>query len=266
MTISILGCGWYGMALAKALLADGLTVKGSTTSADKLTTLQSEGIIPFLIDLSVPLAESDFFQTDVLIIAIPPKARSGAGAEYLPKLQRAVDSILKAEIKKVILISSTGVYADMKQAVNETTYPQPNTPSGEILHEAEALFQRQTAFKTTIIRFGGLIGPGRNPGRFFAGKKNIPNGLAPINLIHLDDCLGITKSILKQDVLGYTINACAPHHPAKSEFYSRAAETAGLEQPEFLPELKEWKVVESVVVGDVLKYDYTIANWFEWLA
>jgi 3-hydroxyisobutyrate dehydrogenase-like beta-hydroxyacid dehydrogenase len=29
--ISILGCGWLGFPLAKALLKDGFTVKGSTT-------------------------------------------------------------------------------------------------------------------------------------------------------------------------------------------------------------------------------------------
>ncbi|RWY53678.1 SDR family oxidoreductase [Mucilaginibacter gilvus] len=262
MTIGILGCGWYGLALAKALVADGITVKGSTTSPEKLTVLADAGIIPFIIDLSAETTlPPSFFDCDVLVIAIPPKARSGAGAEYVPKLQRVIDAIHKSRVNKVILISSTGVYADLNQEVNELTPPQPNTAAGQVLFEAEELFNQQTALKTTIIRFGGLIGPGRDPGRFFAGKKDIPNGLAPVNLIHLDDCIGISRAIIQQDVFGYTINACTPHHPPKLAFYMQAADQANLPLPEFLPELKEWKIVSSEVVGKQLIYNYQIDNW-----
>ncbi|MEO7216047.1 SDR family oxidoreductase [Mucilaginibacter sp.] len=262
MIISILGCGWYGLALAKALVADGITVKGSTTSPDKLTLLEDAGIVTFIIDLSAETPPTHaFFDCDILVIAIPPKARSGAGVEYVPKLQRVIDAIQLSMVKKVILISSTGVYADLNQEVNELTPPQPNTPAGQVLFEAEELFNRQTAFKTTIIRFGGLIGPGRDPGRFFAGKKEIPNGLAPVNLIHLDDSIGISRAIIQQDVFGCTVNACTPHHPPKSAFYTQAAGKAGLLLPEFVPELKEWKIVSSTMVGKQLMYNYQIDNW-----
>lgn len=252
--------------MAKALLVDGITVKASTTSPNKLPILEAEGIKPFLIDLSneSPLSAA-FFEADILVIAIPPKARSGAGSEYVPKLQRVIEAVDKSPLKKTILISSTGVYADLNEQVDEQTPPQPNTPAGQVLFDAEELFRRQTGFQTTIIRFGGLIGPGRDPGRFFAGKKDIPNGLGPINLIHLDDCIGITKAIIAQDVFGKTINAVAPHHPAKGEFYTIAGAKAGLELPVFLPDLKEWKIVDSKVVGRELAYDYSIADWLNWL-
>jgi nucleoside-diphosphate-sugar epimerase len=138
------------------------------------------------------------------------------------------------------------VYSEQNKELNELSDPKPNTPSGVILFEAEELFRQQTAFETTIIRFGGLIGPGRDPGRFFAGKKEIPNGLAPVNMIHQDDCVGLTMAVLAKDVFGYTLNACTPHHPPKSAFYTQAAAKAGLEQPEFIPELKEWKIISGV--------------------
>ena len=50
--ISILGCGWLGFPLAKALLSKGFSVKGSTTSIEKLAVLENVGIVPFLIALS----------------------------------------------------------------------------------------------------------------------------------------------------------------------------------------------------------------------
>ena len=49
--ISLLGCGWLGLPLAKALLTNDFYVKGSTTSEEKLSTLKSFGIDPFLIAL-----------------------------------------------------------------------------------------------------------------------------------------------------------------------------------------------------------------------
>lgn len=266
MTVSILGCGWYGNALAKALIANGTSVKGSTTSPEKLPLLKADGIEPHLIDLSAERLNynHDFFTCDVLVIAIPPKARSGEGAEYVPKLQKVIDAILKRDIKKAILISSTGVYADQNRELNEQDDPKPNTPSGEVLNKAEELFKLQTAFKTTIIRFGGLIGPGREPGRFFAGKKDIPNGLAPVNMIHQRDCVGFTLAVLNKDAFGYTLNACTPHHPPKFAFYTQAASKAGLPAPDFLPELKEWKIISSINNQKFLDYDYHIKNWYEW--
>jgi nucleoside-diphosphate-sugar epimerase len=268
MTVSILGCGWYGLALAKTLVAKGAKVNGSTTSTSKLETLAEAGIKPFLIDLSAddPSYNSEFFTCDVLVIAIPPKSRAGEGAEYVPKLQRVINAINQNQIQKVILISSTGVYADLNKEINELTDPRPDTISGKILYEAEELFRQQIKFKTTIIRFGGLIGPGREPGRFFAGKMYIPNGLAPVNLIELNDCIGITEAILNKDAFGYIFNACSPHHPPKYEFYTKAAAKAGLEQPEFVSELNEWKIINSINVDSLLGYQYKINNWYSWLA
>ena len=268
MTVSILGCGWYGMALAKALIARGDKVNGSTTSPDKFGMLEAAGIIPFLIDLrdDHTLFDTPFFSCDVLVVAIPPKSRSGEGAEYVPRLRRVTEAVARHEIKKVIFISSTGVYSDQNLELTELMDPKPDTASGNILFKAEELFRQQTVFAAAIIRFGGLIGPGREPGRFFAGKKAIPNGLAPVNLIHQDDCVGITLAVIDKDAFGYTLNASTLHHPPKFEFYTKAAEKAGFEQPQFLRELKEWKIITSLLTNKVLAYEYQIKNWFEWLA
>ena len=265
-TVSILGCGWFGLPLAKHFVAEGYTVKGSTTSSDKLALLESERIISFLVELSASedINNIDFFNCDVLIIAIPPKSRSGEGAAYVPKLNRVISAIQQNAVKNVILISSTGVYGDLNAQVDESTPPKSDTPSAGILSKAEELFRRQIAFNTTIIRFGGLIGPGREPGRFFAGKKNIPNGQAPVNMIHLNDCIGLTDTVVSKDAFGHTFNACTPHHPPKTDFYTKAAAKAGLPHPEFIDELREWKLINSKNVPEILGYLYKINNWDEW--
>lgn len=268
MTISILGCGWYGLPLAKALVKNKHKVKGSTTSIDKLAKLEDVGIEPFLMDLSADASTFPdlFFTTDLLIIAIPPKSRSAEGAEYVPKLQKVVERIRRHQIKSVILISSTGIYADKNLVVNEDTLPEPDSTAGKILFEAEELFRGQSDFQTTVIRFAGLVGPDRHPGRFFAGKQNVANGLAPVNLIHLDDCIGITQNIINNNAYGYTFNAVAPHHPTRADFYTQAAEKAGLPLPNFVLKLDSWKIVESSNVPEQLGYQYQVDNWYTGIA
>lgn len=258
--ISILGCGWYGSALGKALIADGMQVKGSTTSPAKMEELAAQGIQPYIVNFSPgeEIYDAVFFDCDVLWIAIPPKSRSGEGAVFIEKIKGIIHAIKQFAVQNVVFISSTGVYADCNQQVNEESDPQPNTEAGRILFEAESLFRVEDIFKTTIIRFAGLIGPGRNPGRFFAGKKEIPNGAAPVNLIHLDDCIGISKAILAKQAFGYLFNGCSPEHLTKVDFYTQAALDSGFERPEFIKDMKEWKIVESVNVGPILGYQYKV--------
>lgn len=257
MTVSIAGCGWYGLELAKALVNKWIKVKGSTTSAEKLALLSQHGIEPYLINLTTnePI-DTEFFDCDVLWIAIPPKARAGNGEAYLEGLKKLIPHIKSQGVKQVVLISSTGVYGDHNTEVTELDIPNPDTESGKILLAAEQLLKAENSFSTTIIRFGGLIGPGRDPGRFFAGKTDIPNGEAPVNLIHLTDCIGISCAILEKQAFGNTYNAVSPSHPTKAEFYTAAANAAGLQELLFIEEKNNWKIVSSVNVGKYLGYEY----------
>ena len=263
MTVSILGCGWYGKALARSLISKGIQVKGSATSQDKAGQLSLIGITPYLVQFNADgdNFDPDFFQCDVLIISIPPKFKKGEKDDYLAKINRIINAILEFSIKKVIYVSSTGVYGNHNREVNELDSPEPDTGQGKILQQAEELFQNQQNFKTTVIRFGGLVGSGRHPGRFFAGKSDIPNGMAPVNLIHLEDCTGICLSVIENDAFGYMLNAVSPNHPAKSEFYKIAALQAEFPAPEFINELNNWKIVNSLVISSLLNYQFKVADW-----
>lgn len=256
--ISILGCGWYGMALAKNLLKNGFIVKGSTTTANKLTLLKDNGIIPYLVTFQKEEEnfDPDFFNCDNLVICIPPKRSTAEQHTFLAKIEKIARAANAAHIRQIIFISSTSVYGDHNQEVNELTEPIPDTDSGKALLAAERMLRANPNFTTTILRFGGLIGPNRDPGRFFAGKSNIPNGKAPVNLIHLNDCLGITLSILQKGAFGHTFNACAVEHPSRASFYTNAAVKSGFEKPDFIHELLNWKLVTSTIIPKQLDYNF----------
>lgn len=255
-TVSILGCGWFGLPLAKQLVQSGYEVKGSTTTKEKLANIRSAGIGAYLFTLDQDEGAGDFFDSEILILGVPPKLRSGSGEDYEGKVRRLTERLQDTRVKQVIFISSTSVFPDSNRVFNENDAPVPETASGKAILGAERCLQDCTFFNTTVIRFSGLIGPDRDPGRFFAGKTNIPNGQAPVNLIYLDDCMGITMTILDKEVFGQVFHAVMPQHPQKSSFYSKASLASGYTVPEFVDELGKWKIIESINVPNLLNYDF----------
>jgi len=258
-SISILGCGWFGLAFAKKLVELGYKVKGSTTTQEKLALLSQENINPYLVNFKANQinAEPDFFDADALFICIPPKRSSIELNDYPIKIE-AILNAAKNKAKNVILISSTSVYGDENKSVNELSETYPDTESGKVVLLAEQLFVEKHPASFTIIRFAGLIGPDRNPGRFFAGKTAVPNGLAPVNLIHQTDAVGIATAIIEKQAFGRIYNACASQHPDKKTFYTKAANDTRLIIPQFLDEKKSWKIIESINAPKFLNYVYRI--------
>jgi len=99
--------------------------------------------------------------------------------------------------------------------------------------------------RTTVIRLSGLVGPDRIPGRFFAGKSNIPNGDAPVNLIHRADCIKFIEAIIDQEKWGEVFNLSADKHPTKREFYTKFCKEGGFQLPMFLDGGSSSKVIVS---------------------
>lgn len=242
--ISILGCGWLGLPLAKSFIKDGFSVNGSTTSLEKINVLKDAGICAFQINVLEDTIEgkiASFLEnSSVLIIDIPPKLRGNSNdtstalsMTFVAKIRTVISSIEQSTVKKVLFVSSTSVYADDNSEVTEATQPQPDTESGKQLLEAEFLLLNNTHFQTTVLRFGGLIGDDRHPIRFLSGKKNIENPEAPINLIHQKDCIGIIQSIIENAIWNDVFNAVAPFHPSRKEYYTQKAIELSLALPEF---------------------------------
>lgn len=267
--IGILGCGWLGFPLAQSLISGGYLVKGTTTSQQKIQTLTAEGIDPYLVQFSASKPDPDlsgFLQADTLIVSVPPGRRNADGFENYRRMARHLCALLPdSGITRIIFISSTSVYADLNGIVNENSPLLPDTGSGKLLEEIEDLFS-SLQMKVIILRLAGLIGPERFPGRFFAGKTNIPNGRAPINLIHLDDVIRLIHSIIENDQAHGVYNGCAPSHPTKEEFYTLAAKQAGLRVPEFLPEKITWKIITSERLESELNFKFKISSLMDWLS
>ena len=235
--ISILGCGWLGLPLAKSLLQNGFSIKGSTTSLEKISLLESEGITPFLVRLEeqqISASVADFLaDSQILIINIPPKLRGGSTENFVAKITTLLPFIENSTVEKVLFVSSTSVYGEDNEFVSEVTVLNPDTEGGRQLAIVENVLQKNSRFQTTILRFGGLISDDRNPVRFLSGRENIENPDTPINLIHQDDCIGIIEKIIALNSWDETYNAVAPFHPTRQEYYTQKATELNLALPKF---------------------------------
>ena len=263
MQVSILGCGWLGLPLAQSLLKKGYAVKGSTTSPEKLVILEEAGITPFLLSLNTNVITGDISgfltNSEVLIIDIPPRLRGIESELFTDKIKTLIPCIEQSEIKQVLFISSISVYGNNDDMVTEETIAIPDSDSGKQLLEAEQLLQSNLNFKTTVLRFAGLIGSNRHPVYHLAGKENLPNPYAVINLIHQEDCIGIIERIIEKEAWDQTFNAATPFHPARKEYYTTKAIELKLPQPQFVSEKgSTGKIISSQKIVGLLEYDFII--------
>lgn len=260
--ISILGCGWLGLPLAQSFIAEGIKVKGSTTRQQKFDVLYANKIEPYLIrlaDMRFHSLPDDFLSGKLLIINVPPSRDFTAVDDYLKSLKLLSEYIENSAIENLIFVSSTSVYSPAAENIDESGAID-ESGNGQKLFLAEQIFRTNKHFNTTVIRMAGLFGPNRHPGRFFAGKASVANGLAPVNLIHLDDCVAIIKKVVALEYWNQTINACAPHHPGRKEFYTEAVKLYGGAVPEFVEENRQSKIISSAKLCKDLDYQFIHPN------
>jgi nucleoside-diphosphate-sugar epimerase len=233
--------------LAEKLVVNGFEIKVSTRSSHRFLELKSSNITPFIIDIDQRNDSiNTFLDSPILIINITSKNSAS--------FRNLITEIEQSSVEKVIFVSSTSVYQNTNNIISESDMAESAT---SLLFQIENLFRNNTHFQTTIVRLAGLIGPQRHPGLFFRNGKTIQQANAPVNLIHLDDCIAIINKIIEQNVWEETFNACSDNHPTKREFYSHARQLLGLAPPEFIaPEKQEYKIINNMKVKQTLNYAF----------
>ena len=272
--ISILGSGWLGLPLALKLKRSGHPVKISSRSSKRLAVIRQAGLEAYQYDIdnleaavTIPAKtqsshyaanDSDFLAADILVINITSK--------NIESFENLIKKIEQSSIQQVLFISSTSVYKNNSNLllpdINEDNFasliPCP-------LLEIETLFQRNSHFQTSILRFSGLIGYQRHPGNFFLAANNddsmycktIKNPDARINMIHRDDCLSIIKKVIEQNCWGEVFNACASAHPLRRDFYRAALSHLGEGEPTFSGQAdSEGKVICNRKLKEKLNYSF----------
>ena len=259
--IGILGCGWLGFPLAKHFIKKGYQVRGSTTSLDKIVSLALHDINPFLIAIHNHHSEGnlDYFlkDLDVLIISVPAKLKANPESNFVSKMKTLIIKIKKSNTKNIIFISSTSVYGNTLKVVDESSPTLPETSSGRQILEVEKLLMDCTNLSIKVIRCAGLYGPGRHPVFQLAKKDVLQHPNQPVNLIHLTDCIGIIDLIINEPSRRLIINAVAPSHPTRGDYYSAIAKQLNLVLPPFQENHSTpGKTINSLYINRKLAYEF----------
>lgn len=208
MRCSILGFGWFGEPLGLKLQQGGHIINGSTRSEEKKNLLINKGLDAFV--LTPPLRPTNLSLSDIVIVNIPPFESQ---LEWFKSWDWNGD-------QWPIFISSTSVI------------PNPETRSAEILKSEEEFFQNN--FKRfTILRFGGLLGNGRHPGKYLSGRKDLAGQFSPVNLLHLEDAIKVTLMIIEKNLNHHIFNVVSSEHPTRKDYYTEYCRKNNLPLPHF---------------------------------
>lgn len=243
LKIAVVGAGWLGLPLAQCLQADGHAVVASASSAEGTENLRAQGLNAFTLKAGADRV-GELPAVDVLVITLPPRGSQQTASTALSQLAE----MAAPSARHILYMSSTAVYPDLGRVVTEGDAEDIASPhSGLRLLALEEHLQTVAACPVTVLRLGGLFGPGRHPGRFLAGKKDVVGPDSPVNLVHRDDVIAVIQRLVELPFpkQNQVFNQVAPAHPTRTAFYDRACELAELPPIQWRPGSAPFKLVSS---------------------
>ncbi len=234
MNLFIFGIGFSGIEIAKAALASGAAVAGTTRSETKAARLAELGIEPFLFDgllLGSGLLER-LQSVSHLIVSIGP---DNVGDPVLNALGKHLSSNMPA-LDWIGYLSTVGVYGDHDGAwVDETTQCRPVSDRSIERLKAEAAWRARAdrmSKPLAVLRLSGIYGPGRNTFINLAdgsAKRIIKPGQF-FNRIHVADIAGAAMLLARQKADGlFNVTDDEPAPP--QDVVTHAANLMGVEPP-----------------------------------
>ena len=212
--IMIAGAGWLGRPLALALKMNHNHVTVLSRSDEQSAFFNAQHISLIKLDyLDIEHSKINSEPNKTLILCIPPVAK------YSTIIKGLITTLAPSYI---IFSSATSVYSQTTGEVNE----ESSLGGNPVLEEAEAVIIN-SGIPYCILRYGGLINEHRNPATHFSGKFNIPNGGAPVNLIHREEIIELIAQVIEKNAQG-VFNVVYPSHPTRKEYYEKQCIQRGL--------------------------------------
>jgi nucleoside-diphosphate-sugar epimerase len=234
----IIGCGYLGIRVARLWIAGGHAVAGVVRTAASAEELTRETVQPIVADVTQPDTLRGLPAADTLVYAVgyDPTGGGTRAAVYVDGLRAVLDAI-EPSVRRAILISSMGVYAEHDGGwVDESSPCQPARESGRALLAAEqALAAHAYGDRGIILRLAGIYGPGRIPRRAeLAAGETLPVAAGEhLNLIHVEDA---ARAVLAADAYPHaprTFLISDGHPVERREYFAELARQAGLPPPAF---------------------------------
>lgn len=207
--ILLFGVGWLGKELVQSLLTQKHDLYIATRDVNKWIAYESK-LKLIRVDLYSPVLNYDSGSFDLVIIMLPP---SGF-ASYDQVIKNICCKIPKA--KHVVFTSSTGVYENQDESVNE----ESKVDKKHVVFQAEQQIIKSFPGKYTILRLSGLISEDRHPTKYLLKKEQNSGGDLPVNLIHRTDVIRAIYYLINVVPSSEIYNLSYPENPSRREYYN----------------------------------------------
>lgn len=253
--IFILGAGFIGKPLAISLKQRGYDVSVSIRKPENNASFEEQGIDVHNFQVGDD-DDSIFSEMQTLVLAYPIGSRKMTPGDHLKQAQWIAEHFPKNQLKQVILTSSTSVYPDGMGEVDENCAARP-ADHGLIQLEYEEALRGFYGAKLVVLRLAGLIGKNRHPGRFLAGRKELPFGSSPINMVHQGDVVRFIVELITRQITAPIINLCHDEHPVRQVYFRSASKALGLELPTFSQQQISYpKVMNNALSKSLFGFEY----------
>ena len=215
MDLTIVGCGYVGLALAERLQPrrPQLRLTLTTTSSERLEQLSPLADRVEGCDATDPAQLlGTLQQSSSAVFCLGPKGdrqvdANGYRHTFVDSF-RCLTSLLPQlpDLRQIIYTGSCSVYGDAEgDWVDEQTPPEPDRGHGDVLLESEQLLSDIADRQVCILRLGALYGPGRDLDRRLrglAGLERPGSGVAYSNWLHVADAAGALEAALDGEWAG----------------------------------------------------------------
>lgn len=238
MELLIVGCGYLGQRVARALFRESPKIFATTRSSENDVMLRHMFVRPIRADVLVPESLEDLPEVDAVLYSVGLDRKAGHSMREV--YVKGPQNVLRAlpGSPHVVHISSTSVYGQTDgEEVDEASATEPKEESGKIVLDAERVV-RELRPDATILRFAGIYGPGRllRSADLRAGAPLRINTEKWLNLIHVDDGVEAVIAALKMPQKGQTFNVSDGHPVRRRDFYHEVARLIQAPTPRFEPE------------------------------
>ena len=234
-SVLVTGCGDIGERVAGLERSAGRRVTGLIRSEASARRLRAAGIQPLMADLDVSASLRDLPVKNALIYYFAPPPGKGVTD---PRMETFVSILDSSELpKRVVLISTTGVYGDCRgEWVTEDRPANPQADRAKRRLAAETVLRRwseKNSVPIVILRVPGIYGRGYLPEeRLRARDPVLHEEESPFsNRIHADDLARACFIAGHHANPGTLYNVSDGHPTTMTDFFYRVADAFGIPHP-----------------------------------
>lgn len=224
----LFGLGFSGRVIARALMAAGWRVAGTTRSGE---AADLPGIEVFAFDRDHPLPQGALDGVTAVLSSVPPDSDGD------PVLDLCGDRLRAVAPAWAGYLSTTGIYGDCGGAlVSEDTAPNPTLDRSRRRLAAEQAWQA-SGLPVHVFRLAGIYGPGRSAidsVRAGTARRIVKPGQV-FSRIHVDDIAQTVLASLAAPNPGAAYNVCDDDPAPPQDVIAHACALLGIDAPPEIP-------------------------------